>query len=71
MAHAHTDNEIGDNYQQDSFRQAASLGFPIPSSMPTPAEVQQEARERSTMILEGWEKLQEILERREDLLGKR
>ncbi|KUJ09520.1 uncharacterized protein LY89DRAFT_657928 [Mollisia scopiformis] len=39
--------------------------------MLTPAEAQREARERSTEVLAGWNKLRQILERHEDLLRKR
>ncbi|RDL41426.1 uncharacterized protein BP5553_01405 [Venustampulla echinocandica] len=50
-----------DEMQRFASGDFASLGLPAPSSMPTPAEAQQEARERST----------EILERHEDVLWKR
>lgn len=49
----------------------AALGLPVPSSMPTPNEAQREARKRSTELLSSWRKLQQILERYEDVLRKR
>jgi hypothetical protein len=49
----------------------SALGLPMPSSMPTPAEAQREARERSTHVLASWNQLRQILERHEDVLRKR
>jgi hypothetical protein len=47
-----------------------SMGLPN-VSMPTPAEVQKEARKRSTDLLSQWNTLQRILERHEEVLRKR
>lgn len=47
------------------------LGLPPPSSMPSPAEVRKEARERSTEVLSYWNRLRQILERHEDVIRKR
>lgn len=49
----------------------SSFGLPMPSSMPTAAEVQREARERSTHVLASWNQLRQILERHEDTIRKR
>ncbi|KAF8857356.1 hypothetical protein BDZ45DRAFT_674760 [Acephala macrosclerotiorum] len=49
----------------------SALGLPMPSSMPTAEEAQREARERSTKVLSGWNTLQQILERHEEVLRKR
>lgn len=49
----------------------SELGLPQPSSCPTPAEVRQQAFERSTEVLSYWTTLQKILDRHEEMLRKR
>lgn len=60
-----------DDYEAQMFRHFAAAGMPMPSSTPTAAEVQREARERSTHVLASWNQLQQILERHEDVIRKR
>jgi hypothetical protein len=49
----------------------STMGLPQPSSFPKPAEVRQQALERSTAILSTWTTLQKILERHEETIRKR
>ncbi|QSZ29250.1 hypothetical protein DSL72_003762 [Monilinia vaccinii-corymbosi] len=48
-----------------------AFGLPKPSSMPSPAEVRKEAKERSTAVLSHWNRLRQILERHEEVIRKR